>query len=204
MSLIFCTFLVVLYRFIVGVLCPPGYGSGVHREYFCFGGSCIMMDQFNLTYPRNLLKYPPEPNAVALKTRSSKSLNNIRIIFLCTVWEPNSHLLNLKVTRGSRDQMSDSAFQGRHCTLEIMLWQTGKQSFLFQASIFCCHRIMIWYSQAQRMCLSWGTVPLQITVMLVGWQWNWCYLWAGYVLLIVIRNIKCLSLTLRLQAVTPN
>jgi len=103
-------------RFVVGVLHPPGYGSGVHRKNFCFlGGSYIMMDQFTLTFPRNLLKYPPEPNAATLKTRGSRSLNNIRIIFLCTVWEPNAHVMNLKVTRGFHDQVSDAAFQGRHC-----------------------------------------------------------------------------------------
>ena len=80
-----------------------------------------MTDQFTLTYPRNLLKYPPEPNAVALKTRGSKSLNNITIIFLCTLRKPNARLLNLKVRRGFHSQVGDSAFQGRHCTLEILL-----------------------------------------------------------------------------------
>jgi hypothetical protein len=30
-------------RFIVGVLHPTGYGPGLYREYFCFGGSNIMM-----------------------------------------------------------------------------------------------------------------------------------------------------------------
>ena len=31
-------------RFAVGVLQPAGYGSGLHREYLCFGDSYIMMN----------------------------------------------------------------------------------------------------------------------------------------------------------------
>ena len=69
-------------RFVVGVLHPRGYGPGLHREYFCFGGSYIMMNQFTLTFLKNLLKYPPEPDAFALMTRQQVLLqcqNNLPV-----------------------------------------------------------------------------------------------------------------------------
>jgi len=148
-----------VWRFVVGVLHSPGYGPGLHSIsvlgvltswwislLWHFWETCWSIYQNQMHAPW---------------WRGSKSLCNVGIIFLSSAWEPNAHILNLKVTWGFHDKVSESAFQARHCTLEIM-WQTGKQSFLFEASVFCCHRIMIWYSEAQRMYLSWGAVPLQI------------------------------------------
>jgi hypothetical protein len=168
-------------RFVVGVLHPHWLWAWFTQSISVLGVLTSWWISL-LWHFWEICQYPPEPNAFALKTRQQVPLqcqNNLPVYGVRTKL---SSLQSQGYTRVSQPSERLS-FSGRQCAVEIMLWQTGKQSFLFQASISCCHRIMIWYSQVQRMYLSWGRVPLQITLMLVGWQWNWCYLWACYVCL---------------------